>query len=189
MIDLNKYYKKNTNDRQSMDLMGQTYFLLTPVKGLTIRAQQAIDAFDYTNTSINMPSYTPFSGRGRNGKAFQRSYQLSSTNTAEYKGDVNKQHFFAVLVGHESYIKNQSTFNATGSGLTDDRIVNFGSTTSIDSWGGNDIESSFNSFFANANYNYADKYFVDGSIRTDGSSLFGKNHRYATFWSAGAMWK
>ena len=25
MIDLNKYYKKNTNDRQSMDLMGQTY--------------------------------------------------------------------------------------------------------------------------------------------------------------------
>ncbi len=189
MIDLNQYYKKNTNDRQSMDLMGQTYFLLTPVKGLTIRAQQAIDAFDYTNTSINMPSYTPYSYRGRNGKAFQRSYQLSSTNTAEYKGDVNKQHFFAVLVGHESYIKNQSTFSATGSGLTDDRIVNFGSTTSVDDWSGNDIESAFNSFFANANYNYADKYFVDGSVRTDGSSLFGKNHRYATFWSAGAMWK
>ena len=67
--------------------------------------------------------------------------------------------------------------------------MNFGSTTSIDSWDGNDIESAFNSFFANANYNYADKYFVDGSIRTDGSSLFGKNQRYATIWSAGAMWK
>ena len=189
MIDLNEYYKKNTNDRQSMDLMGQTYFLLTPVKGLTIRAQQAIDAFDYTNTSINMPSYTPYSGRGRNSKAFQRSYQLSSTNTIEYKGDVNKKHFYAVLAGHESYIKYQTAFSATGSGLTDDRIVNFGSTTSVDSWSGNDIESSFNSFFANANYNYADRYFVDASVRTDGSSLFGKNNRYATFWSTGAMWK
>ena len=56
MIDLNEYYKYNTDDRETANLMGQTYFQLTPVKGLTIRAQQAIDAYDFTNESINKPS-------------------------------------------------------------------------------------------------------------------------------------
>ena len=65
-IDLNEYYKKNTNNRQAVNLMGQTYFLFTPVKGLNIRLQQAIDAFDYTNESIHLPSYTPSSARGTN---------------------------------------------------------------------------------------------------------------------------
>ena len=189
MIDLNEYYKYNTNDRDNMNLMGQTYFQISPVKGLTIRAQQAIDAFDYTNESINMPSYTPYTYRGRNGQAFQRYYQLSSTNTIEYKTNFGEKHFLTALVGHESIVKTEKTFNATGTGLTDDRLTAFGSTTSIDSWGGNTIECAFNSFFANFNYNYAGKYFVDASVRTDGSSLFGKNHRYATFYSIGAMWK
>ena len=39
------------------------------------------------------------------------------------------------------------------------------------------------------NYDFNDKYFLDASVRTDGSSLFGANHRYATFYSVGAMWK
>ncbi|WP_418409910.1 SusC/RagA family TonB-linked outer membrane protein [Alistipes sp.] len=189
MIDLNEYYKYNTNDRENVNLMGQTYFQLTPVKGLTIRAQQAIDAFDYTNESINMPSYTPYTARGRNSQAFQRYYQLSSTNTIEYKNNINQKHFFTALIGHESIIKRERTFSAVGTGLTDDRLTAFVSTTAIDSWGGNVLECAFNSFFANFNYNYDGKYFLDASVRTDGSSLFGKNHRYATFYSVGAMWK
>lgn len=188
-IDLNEYYKKNTNNRQAVNLMGQTYFLFTPVKGLNIRLQQAIDAFDYTNESIHLPSYTPSSARGTNAQAFQRYSQLSSTNTIEYKNNIANKHFFTALLGHESFVKTEKTFSMTGTGLTDDRLVSIGSTTSIDSWGGGTMECAFKSFFLNLNYDYSGKYFVDASVRTDGSSLFGKNHRYATFYSVGAMWK
>ncbi len=189
MIDLNTYYKYNTNDRQNAGLMGQTYFEIRPVKGLTIRAQQAIDAFDYTNESINMPSYYPYTARGRNSQALQRGYQLSSTNTIEYKNNINAKHFFTVLLGHESITNTEKTFNAVGTGLSDDRLVAFGTTTAISSWDGNKIERVSNSFFANMNYNFDGRYFVDASVRTDGSSLFGRNHRYATFFSVGTMWK
>ena len=133
-IDLNEYYKKNTNNRQAVNLMGQTYFLFTPVKGLNIRLQQAIDAFDYTNESIYLPSYTPSSARGTNAQAFQRYSQLSSTNTIEYKNNIANKHFFTALLGHESFVKTEKTFSMTGTGLTDDRLVSIGSTTSIDSW-------------------------------------------------------
>lgn len=189
MVDLIQYYKKNTNDRDSFDLMGQTYFLLTPVKGLTIRAAQAIDGYDYLNEAINYPSYTPYVARGEIVEYFQRYWQLSSTNTIEYKTDFNQKHYFTALLGHESFIKHQKTIGVIGTGLTDDRIVDFGSTTDIAEWEGTDVECAFNSFFLNLNYDYSDRYFVDASIRTDGSSLFGKNHKYATFFSVGAMWK
>ncbi|MDD5894926.1 MAG: SusC/RagA family TonB-linked outer membrane protein [Prevotellaceae bacterium] len=43
-------------------------------------------------------------------------------------------------------------------------------------------------FLANANYSYADRYFVDGSVRADGSSVFGSNNRWGVFWSAGLGW-
>lgn len=43
-------------------------------------------------------------------------------------------------------------------------------------------------FLANVNYSYDDRYFVDGSIRVDGSSVFGSNNRWGKFWSAGMGW-
>ncbi len=43
-------------------------------------------------------------------------------------------------------------------------------------------------FFANANYSYDDRYFVDASLRSDGSSLYGSNQRWGTFWSSGVGW-
>lgn len=43
-------------------------------------------------------------------------------------------------------------------------------------------------FFANVNYGWDNRYFVDFSYRTDGSSKFGRNSRFAPFWSAGLAW-
>lgn len=43
-------------------------------------------------------------------------------------------------------------------------------------------------FFANLNYGYDNRYFLDLSYRTDGSSKFGRNSRFAPFWSAGIAW-
>ena len=40
----------------------------------------------------------------------------------------------------------------------------------------------------NVNYVYDNRYYVDLSLRTDGSSQFGSNKRFGTFWSAGLGW-
>lgn len=42
--------------------------------------------------------------------------------------------------------------------------------------------------YANVNYSYDNRYNLDLSFRTDGSSQFGENKRFGTFWSAGASW-
>ncbi len=43
-------------------------------------------------------------------------------------------------------------------------------------------------FFANTNIGYENRYYLDLSFRTDGSSRFGKESRFAPFWSVGAAW-
>lgn len=189
--DLNEYYKHNTNDQSQANIMLQTSFTATPIGGLTLRAVQAVDAFDFTNTAIARPDYAEIAGiTNYRRESFQRYYQLLSTNTIEYRTDFGTGvHSLTALLGHESIIKNNTNFNARGTGYNDDRILSFGSATAIDSWNGGTTESASNSFFANFNYNYAGKYFIDASVRTDGSSLFGANHRYATFFSVGGLWK
>ncbi|TSJ35926.1 TonB-dependent receptor [Mucilaginibacter corticis] len=44
------------------------------------------------------------------------------------------------------------------------------------------------SYLARVNYNYAGRYFLSGSFRTDGSSRFGENNRYAAFPSVSGGW-
>jgi TonB-linked SusC/RagA family outer membrane protein len=44
------------------------------------------------------------------------------------------------------------------------------------------------SAFSNFNYNFDNRFQVDASISTDGSSQFGINNRFAPFWSLGGSW-
>ena len=50
-------------------------------------------------------------------------------------------------------------------------------------------EARLASYFMDAHYSYEDKYYVSGSFRRDGSSVFGSNHRWGNFWSVGGKWR
>lgn len=50
------------------------------------------------------------------------------------------------------------------------------------------IEHRMSSFFARLNYNYAERYMFQATVRRDGSSRFGSNHVYGTFPSASVGW-
>jgi TonB-linked SusC/RagA family outer membrane protein len=59
--------------------------------------------------------------------------------------------------------------------------------TSSSSYGREDNDR-IESYLSKASYNYDDKYFIDGSLRRDGSSRFSADQRWGTFFSAGATW-
>ncbi|WP_461105022.1 SusC/RagA family TonB-linked outer membrane protein [Spirosoma koreense] len=50
-------------------------------------------------------------------------------------------------------------------------------------------ETRLISDFARLNYNYKDKYLIQGSIRRDGSSVFGTNNQWGYFPAVGAAWR
>ncbi|MCF0172358.1 MAG: SusC/RagA family TonB-linked outer membrane protein [Bacteroidales bacterium] len=163
------------------------YQEITPVEGLIIRAAQAVDWYDYRYTGKVLPdensSLTPTVE-----EAFERFYRLTSTNTVEYKFDIASKHNFDILAGQESIVSRNQYFSAYTTGHTDVRMstLSQGTTAGMPTYSSSDI--AYNSFFFRASYDFNNKYFIDGTFRTDGSSLFGQNRRYANFFSAGAMW-
>lgn len=50
-------------------------------------------------------------------------------------------------------------------------------------------EARLASYFGDAHYSFADKYYLSASLRHDGSSVFGSNKRWGTFWSVGGKWR
>ena len=170
---------------------------LTPIKGLTLRAQQAMDGYDYTYTARNLPYdavTTAFGDKiaartGSVSRSFSRYYQFTYTNTAEYKFSIDK-HFATILLGQEAIVSKTEGFGATATGHPDVRQMklNQGTTVGMSNLSESESEKVFNSYFANGSYNYDNKYYADLTIRRDGSSLFAPDHRWSTFYSVGAKW-
>ena len=165
------------------------YIALTPVKGLTIKSLAGIDGYDYTETSTQLPSYLGSAGNGNVSEYFTRYVAKTFTNTIEYKYTIADKHHLTGLVGQEYNDASWKEFQGYSSGQSDDRLVELGSGPNTQSVGSFNTDQAFNSYFGRVDYDYNSKYFVEGSIRSDKSSLFGENHRTGTFWSAGANWK
>lgn len=80
-----------------------TFINLNPIKGLNIRAAQAVEAFDYRSSGIAKP-IGPFAGAGTARESFQRYYSFTYTNTAEYKFTVADNNHFTLW-----WVKNPSS--------------------------------------------------------------------------------
>lgn len=181
------------NHETYVRLNGSLYQEITPIKGLVIRAAQSVEGFDYRNKRQTLP-LGPFQEQG-NGKTeayvseyFNRFYQLTSTNTVEYKFTIGKKNNFVILAGQEAILTNEEGFGAASKEHTDFRLigVNNGLVAEMPSYELNEV--AYNSLFARFSYDYDGKYFADVSYRRDGSSRFGANRRYADFYSVGVMW-
>ncbi len=182
------------------------YEQINPIKGLTIKAQQAVDAFDYTYKNLQYPVepfVTPmgdecfFPAPGQpfyfstfNSQGFERYYSFTYTNTAEYRFDLNSIHNFSFLLGQEAIITKDRNFYVASEGQSDARqmLLTQGTEITMDNIGEGVAEEVFNSYFLTGSYDYDGKYFIDATFRRDGSSKFAPGHRWANFFSVGAMW-
>lgn len=186
----NPKYLANENpyNDEKIQLDGNAFVQLTPIKGLTIRSQGAISAYDETIDSKRLPSYLGSLNNGSSSQYFYRSINRTLTNTAEYKFDINDKHLFTALIGQEWVDNTYHSFSGTSTGQTDDRLTLLSNGPSNRSVSESKAEYAFLSYFGRIDYSLNKKYFVDFSLRQDASSRFGKNNREALFYATGVMW-
>ncbi|MBO7272164.1 MAG: SusC/RagA family TonB-linked outer membrane protein, partial [Bacteroidaceae bacterium] len=164
------------------------YAEATPIKNLTLRTQFGVD---YTQSTSDMKSYPSFVGNNNIGYAGRGSYttiNLTITNTINYKFDINRWHQFNVMLGQEGVDYRTEGFQVVTTGQNNDAFTLLSSGTRALSWANSSSSHAFLSFFARGEYNYHERYYADFSLRSDASSRFGKEGRWATFWSLGFMW-
>lgn len=84
---------------------------------------------------------------------------------------------------------NQQPFYVRASNFSSDAFINnwqLASTYSELALGYNSYQ--YASFYSRANYNWDNKYIINGSFRRDGSSKFGPGNRFGNFGAFGAAW-
>ena len=183
------YMETYPSPRNSYGLNGSAYIELEPLKNLKFRSQLGSDSRFYLNEDIYMPSSPLRSGTGYKSRSAQLTSNNTLTNTLEYSFDIANDHAFSVLLGHEGVSNYSTSFSASSSGQTEDRLLRLNDGTASSRGVSESMSASkFLSFFAHADYSYMGKYIIDASIRNDASSRFGVNVRNATFWSLGAKW-
>lgn len=164
------------------------YAEVTPIKDLTIRSQFGAD---YTHSTGFMQSYPSFQGNNGIGAAGRSAYDMLSltiTNTINYRFMLKDLHSFNFMIAQEGINYTSEGFSVTTRGQNNDFLTNLSSATRASSWSDSSSSYAYLSFFGRGEYNYDDRYYADFSVRTDASSRFGKNGRWAGFWSVGLMW-
>ncbi len=130
-------------------------------------------------------------GAGYNGRIDEyhtTDLMYTSTNTFNYSTKFNDAHSLNVMAGMEYWQSDYKYLYAGGTDLLGDMKELSAASTVLSSSSQTEKEVLI-SYFGRAEYAYLNKYNVSLSLRTDGSSVFGTDNKWGTFWSAGFSWR
>lgn len=136
-------------------------------------------------------------GQGKNGEAIKRA-RFWDRELMEWTVNYDKsfgsgdEHKFSAVAGYSweenLYTSQESKASNFAVGSMGANSIQTGNTLKP-----GDINSEKNSyklisFFGRVHYSYLERYMITATVRRDGSSKFGANHKWGTFPSASAAW-
>ncbi|OJV79854.1 MAG: SusC/RagA family TonB-linked outer membrane protein [Bacteroidia bacterium 44-10] len=143
-----------------------------------------------------VPTYAVMEGQAEKGRG-ERSlgdYKVMQIETyLNYDKQLNEKHRLAALLGY-SYMDNMyEGFGSTRRGFDTDAFL-YNNLAAGGDYRAGDVysykgSSALASFFGRINYNFMSRYMVTATLRNDGSSRFGENHKWGWFPSASAAWR
>ena len=144
--------------------------------------------YQYWSALYN-PQAMDYNGLGQQYNS--RNTVVTWNNVVGWNHKFADKHDVSVMLGQEMQKKSyfyeyyaKSDFPFADSGMRD--LTTAGTEQSSEYY---KKEARLASYFMDAHYSYADKYYLSGSYRRDGSSVFGSNTRWGNFWSVGGKWR
>ncbi|AWW29766.1 TonB-dependent receptor [Echinicola strongylocentroti] len=142
---------------------------------------------DYVQVEEEYRSGDIITPGGYGSKEINQDSKWLTTNTLNYVKSF-ESHTIDALVGQSFETSDRDFILTEANGYISDDLPNTGSGSEPVTASNTGTEWAIASFFGRLNYNYADRYIVEGSIRRDGSSRFGEDKRYGTFAAVSASW-
>ena len=159
-------------------------------EGLKATLNVGTQYLSYNNSEFTNAYYGDAAGLGRIGKSQYNIFSLTINELIEYNKQID-DHSLRFMVGHENILGRTSVMSGSMSGValkTGPSVLEWGNATKMTGMSSATGEHAMDSYFANANYIYNERYGITGNYRADGSSTFGKGHRWGHFGSIGATW-
>lgn len=186
LIDYADKQNKNYNT------LGNAYIEVKPIKGLTVKGSLNGNLNNYNNyfywvsgQGYGYSSVLPATASARSYTSFNWLAEgLATYNTAI--GD----HDIGVIAGYSAQKQRFDSTSLNASDFPNDlvRTINAAGTVTKPAVGNGSGEWSLLSMFGRASYGYKNRYFLNATVRRDGSSRFGPNTKWGIFPSVSAAW-
>lgn len=160
------------------------------IKGLKFQTKFGVDY----NGIENFTYYNPVMGdgssvNGRGYAGYERDFLYDWTNQLNYHADfLNKDLTADFKVGTEAISDRIWYVYGSAYSYSTDKLTDLANASTYSSLGSDHTQYNFSSSFSNAVFSFKKKYSLTGSIRRDGSSRFGSDNKYGTFYSVGGGW-
>ena len=181
---------------ESTRFIGSAYLQVTPITGLMLKSQVAVDRRnrrigqynDYQSTNrFQSPSTTFMSN------TWDSWTILTWQNTANYNITLNKKHDLGFLLGHELRKDVREGLGYEGTAgkehYYNQQFYDVTKISSDEKPSSSYTKQSMLSFFGRVNYTFMDRYLFSASLRADGSSVLAKGKKWGWFPSLSAGWR
>lgn len=187
--------RKGDNKTTNLRMYGKA--TLSPIEGLNISAlasRENITYFGgyyetqqhYSTTLNNRGGYASRNTSNNQNDLFEATAQYTRTLLADHHIDLlagyswNRWNYQNAGMDNYNFAADDYTYNNIGAGKAN-------SEGRAGLWSGQN-ESKLLGYFGRFNYNYAGRYFLSVSVRREGSSKFGADHKWGTFPAVSAAW-
>lgn len=182
---------KNVYKSKTMGVVASTYLMANITPDLNLRTQLGVDS----KGTEGFRYWNPFHGDGQsvNGRInnnFANLTRWNWQNVLTYTKTIAENHNLNINLVNEFQQQTVNSFYGAGTNMSDSFFSNnlidgsYGTQMS----GGSMTQNGFNSLAGRINYNYAQKYFLQASVRRDGISSLPKENRYGIFPGVSVGW-
>lgn len=176
---------------------GRAYVEIRPSKKISIRSEMTDNAFFTDKSYFGQRLDTIYSSNVDYSEALRSQYkhyinEFTWRNILIYETTFGKIHQLKALAGHEykSTYDNYTFVSRTGSSLDDVYLPDINAGADDGSYaGGAHFQYKTVSYFGNINYGLLDRYFLMGTFRQDGNSLYSAGNRWKSSGSGGFAWR
>jgi TonB-linked SusC/RagA family outer membrane protein len=144
--------------------------------------------FQYTPSTVGAANRPPTPGTGRSSNSRGEGFDWLIENTVTYNKTF-KDHRVTALAGYSTQKSTGSSISLNADPYANDLIQTINAAQAIKSWGQGANAWSMISYLGRINYAFKDRYLLTATLRSDGSSRFGSENRYATFPSVAGAWR
>lgn len=196
-------YENRLNKRQQQTFSGNAKASFEITEGLMVAAFGSYQRNTWNDRQYrsiqDWNQYNDGSAYKGTGYAY-KSNLLEHTTTFEPTINFEQQigdHAFDLLGGYSYQYTTLETFDMNNSGFTTDAFLdwNFGAGNAIidtdlprPSLNSFKEDNTLIAFFSRVNYSFKDRYFLQASIRREGSSKFGANNKWGDFPAVSGAW-
>ncbi|MEP7257929.1 MAG: SusC/RagA family TonB-linked outer membrane protein, partial [Flavitalea sp.] len=181
------------NDNRGYGILGNVYLKINIIKGLTFNPRLSLDYSNNTNNQFT-PSIQLRNIEGNSKNTVDKYTSTTKHWTADYllnfDRTFNGVHNVSALAGYSQEENVFEDLHGIRFGTPNNNIqyLNAGEIEGAYTSGGY-ADWAFISYIGRLNYNYDGKYFVQASVRRDGSSRFLGDNRWSVFPSYAVGWK